>query len=417
MRFRFTRPVELRFVLPLAIFFLTYAVIAIGKFPWLQLDRTGAALAGALAMVLSGTLTERAAEQAVDFRTLVLLLGMMIIVANLRLSGAFELVAGVLLKRARSGFGLLAMTIVVSGVLAAFFINDVVCLALTLPLIEISRAMEIDPVPFLLALATASNIGSVATITGNPQNMIVAGFAHLGYASFAARLAPLAIVALAIDYAIIAFVYRARLSHFRKPEGAKLPSGPAGKRWHLTKSAFVAAVVLILFGLGFPTHLVALGGGAALLFTRHTRPDQVYGLVDWTLLVMFTGLFIVVAGAETTGFQNYFINLVGIERLGNTAVLGVVMAALSNLVSNVPAVLLFRPIYPMLNRGPQAALVIAATSTLAGNLTLLGSIANLIVVEQARRENVTISFGEYIVVGLPITILTLALAIGWLSFV
>ena len=417
MRFRFTRAVELRIVLPLAIFILTYFVIAIGKFPWLQLDRTGAALAGALAMVLSGTISQRTAEDAVDFRTLILLLGMMIIVANLRLSGAFELVAGTLLKRARSGFGLLAMTVVASGVLAAFFINDVVCLALTPPLIEICRAMEIDAAPFLLALATASNIGSVATITGNPQNMIVAGFANLDYASFAARLAPLAIAGLAVDYAIIAFVYRHRLRHFRKPEGAQVPSPPADKRWHLAKSTFVAVVVLVLFCLGYPTHLVALGGGAALLFTRRIRPDQVYGLVDWTLLVMFSGLFIVVAGAETTGFQNYFIRLVGIDRLGNTAVLALVMAALSNLVSNVPAVLLFRPIYPMLHRGPQAALVVAASSTLAGNLTLVGSIANLIVVEQARRENVTISFGEYLRVGLPITILTLALAIAWFSLV
>jgi Na+/H+ antiporter NhaD/arsenite permease-like protein len=163
----------------LIIFILTYSVIAIGKFPWLRLDRAGAALAGAVAMVASGALSERAARDAIDYRTFALILGMMIVVANLRLSGAFATIARSLLLGARSGFGLLAITVALSGVLAAFFINDVVCIALTPLLIDACELLGAQPQPFLIALATASNIGSAATITGSPQNMIVAGFAQL----------------------------------------------------------------------------------------------------------------------------------------------------------------------------------------------------------------------------------------------
>jgi Na+/H+ antiporter NhaD/arsenite permease-like protein len=406
--------VELNVALALAIFAFTYFVLAVGNFPGLKLDRTGAALVGALAMVLSGTLGKRAAFDAIDFPTLLLLFGMMIVVANLRLSGAFELAARWLLARARSGFGLLAMTVLISGLLAAFFINDVVCLALAPPLIELSRLLEMDAAPLLLALATASNIGSVATLTGNPQNMIVAGFAHLGYAAFAARLAPVAIVGLIVDYAVIAWLYRCPLRRIRRSAALTPPRPAQTRHWALIKSALVAVAVLAGFALGYSTWLVAMAGGAALLFTRRTPPESVYGLVDWTLLVMFAGLFVVVAGAETTGVQNDLLRMAGPGRLHQPGALAALVAILSNLVSNVPAVMLFRPIYAQLDHGGAAGLILASASTLAGNLTLLGSIANLIVVEQARREGITISFVDYLRVGLPVTLVTLVLDMVWL---
>jgi Na+/H+ antiporter NhaD/arsenite permease-like protein len=406
---------ELKIAVPLAIFVFTYLVIAIGNFPGLQLDRTGASLAGALAMVLAGSLSERQALAAIDFHTLLLLLGMMIIVANLRVSGAFALVARWLLERAHSGFGLLAMTVVASGVLAAFFINDVVCLALAPPLIEVSRILNVDPKPLLIALATGSNIGSVATITGNPQNMIVAGFANISYSAFAARLAPLAIMGLTVDYAVLAWVYRPHLRRIRRPAHARLPEPPREHRWHLIKSSLVAAAVLVLFALGYPTHLVALGGGAALLFTRRTLPQQIYGLIDWTLLVMFAGLFIVVRGVETTGVQNYLMKAMGPTLAHATTLLALLAAALSNVLSNVPAVLLFRPVYPDLRQGMVTGLALASASTFAGNLTILGSMANLIVIEQARRDGIEITFSDYLRVGLPVTIITLAIDIAWLQ--
>jgi Na+/H+ antiporter NhaD/arsenite permease-like protein len=407
--------VELRLAVPLAIFAFTYFVFAVGNFPGLKLDRTGAALAGALLMVVTGSLSESAALAAIDFHTLLLLLGMMIIVANLRVSGAFALVARWLLERAHSGYGLLAMTVLASGVLAAFFINDVVCLSLAAPLIEVARILEIDAAPLLIALATGSNIGSSATITGNPQNMIVAGFAGIGYSAFAIRMAPVALVGLLVDFAVIAWLYRGSLSRLARRDDLHVPVPPPERRYHLVKTSIVAAAVLVLFAMGYPTHLVALGGGAALLFTRRMLPSTIYEQIDWTLLVMFAGLFIVVRGAETTGLLEELVRKVGSERLKSVATLSVVAAVLSNLVSNVPAMLLFKPIYPQIRQGMSTGLVLASASTLAGNLTLLGSIANLIVVEQARREGIEIGFVEYLKVGVPVTIITLAVDIAWLQ--
>jgi Na+/H+ antiporter NhaD/arsenite permease-like protein len=401
-------------LLTLLIFAITYAIIALGEIPYFKIDRTGAALAGAVAMIVSGALTESAAEHAIDVHTLALLLGMMLIVANLRLSGAFALFARALLGRAHSGRAMLAMTIAAAGILAAFFINDVVCIALTPIVIEAAAVAGLDPVPLLLGVATASNIGSAATITGNPQNMIVAGFAHLRYAPFLLHLAPAAIAGLVVSYAVIALVYREQLASGRLAS-VEVPR-PRVLRALMIKSTAVAAVVLVMFMLGYPTHLVALAGGAFLLFTRRIKPARIYRLVDWTMLAMFAGLFVVVAGLESTGFAPAILRLVGVERLTNATVMSAVVAILSNVVSNVPAVLLFRPLYPMLGGSHAVALLIASASTYAGNLTVVGSIANLIVVEQARMRGVRISFGDYLRVGVPITIATLAIntAVLWL---
>jgi len=402
-------------VLTLIIFALTYAVIALGEIPWLRIDRTGAALAGAVAMVVSGALSEAAAEHAIDFHTIALLLGMMIVVANLRLSGAFAFFARALLSRARSGFGMLAMTVAASGLLAAFFINDVVCLALTPLIIDAAELAGVAPLPLLLGLATASNIGSAATITGNPQNMIVAGFAHLGYASFAIHLAPAAIIGLVIDFLVIAAVYRRSLGVPHPPIDTAAARAIRVNRPLMIKSSIVTLGALAMFVAGYPTHLVAMGAGVILLFTRRIKPDRVYLLIDWTMLAMFTGLFIVVAGFETTGFQTKVVSLVGVQRLTHPVTLMVVVTILSNLVSNVPAVLLFRPLYPMLGGSRAVALLIASASTYAGNLTLVGSIANLIVIEQARRRRINVAFFDYLRVGVPITLITLAINTAFLA--
>jgi Na+/H+ antiporter NhaD/arsenite permease-like protein len=390
------------------IFLLTYAVVAFGKIPWFKIDRTGATIAGAVAMVASGALSETDAQHAVDFHTLGLLLGMMIVVANLRLSGAFTLFARTLINRAKTGFGLLAMTIAASGLLAAFFINDVVCLALTPLLIDAAQVADVDPVPLLLGLATASNIGSAATITGNPQNMIVAGFAHLGYADFALHLAPAAILGLVVDYAVVATMYRKRLGGIRRSSKLQGLRRPHVIRPLLIKSSIVAFITWVLFLEGFRTDLVAMAAGASLLFTR-IKPQRIYQLIDWTMLAMFAGLFIVVAGLETTGFEADLLKYIGADRLTHPMTLTAVVAILSNLVSNVPAVLLFRPIYPTLGGGRAAALLIASASTYAGNLTVMGSIANLIVLEQARQRRVIVTFMDYLRVGVPVTIATLAI--------
>jgi Na+/H+ antiporter NhaD/arsenite permease-like protein len=228
-------------------------------------------------------------------------------------------------------------------------------------------------------------------------------------------MAPVALVGLLVDFAVIAWLYRGSLSRLARRDDLHVPVPPPERRYHLVKTSIVAAAVLVLFAMGYPTHLVALGGGAALLFTRRMLPSTIYEQIDWTLLVMFAGLFIVVRGAETTGLLEDLVRKVGSERLKSVATLSVVAAVLSNLVSNVPAMLLFKPIYPQIRQGMSTGLVLASASTLAGNLTLLGSIANLIVVEQARREGIEIGFVEYLKVGVPVTIITLAVDIAWLQ--
>ncbi len=401
-------------LLTLIIFILTYAVIALGEIPWTRIDRTGAALAGAVAIVVSGALSESAAEHAIDFHTIALLLGMMIVVANLRLSGAFAFFARAMLSRAQSGFGMLAMTVAASGILAAFFINDVLCLALTPLVIDAAEIAGVDPIPLLLGLATASNIGSAATITGNPQNMIVAGFAHLGYSSFAIHLAPAAIIGLVVAYIVIAAVYRRSLGATRAPADTA-PRAIRVNRPLMFKSSIVTLGALAMFIAGYPTHLVAMSAGVILLFTRRIKPARVYRLIDWTMLAMFTGLFIVVAGFETTGFQTEVVNLLGVNRLTHPITLTAVVAILSNIVSNVPAVLLFRPLYPMLGGSRAVAMLIASASTYAGNLTVVGSIANLIVIEQARLRKINVTFFDYLRVGVPITLTTLAINTAFLT--
>ncbi len=401
--------------LTLVIFVLTYAVIALGEIPWTRIDRTGAALAGAVAMVVSGALTEAEAERAIDFHTITLLLGMMIVVANLRLSGTFAIFARALLNRARSGYGMLAMTVAASGLLAAFFINDVVCLALTPLVIDAAEIGGVDPIPLLLGLATASNIGSAATITGNPQNMIVAGFAGLDYSGFAIHLAPAAIIGLVVDFIVIAAVYRRSLGVTLSQPDTRAMRTIHVIRPLMIKSSIVALGALAMFIAGYPTHVVAMGAGVILLFTRRIKPARVYRLIDWTMLAMFAGLFIVVAGFGTTGFPTEIIGAVGVQRLTHPVTLTVVVAVLSNLVSNVPAVLLFRPLYPILGGSREVALLIASASTYAGNLTVVGSIANLIVIEHARLRKINVTFLDYLRVGVPITLITLAINTAFLA--
>jgi len=404
--------IEASSLLRLSIFAITYFVIAVGKFPRLRLDRAGAALVGATAMVLAGRLDERAALAAIDFHTLVLLFGMMIVVAELRLSGVLEAIAGAGLRRAHNGYALLGIVIGAAGVLAAFFINDIVCLTLAPLLLDAIAALGVDAEPYLLGLATASNIGSAATITGNPQNMIVAGYAHLRYAAFAIRMAPIAIAGLVLDYLIIAMLYRESLGGFGPRRAVAIESRPRrDAAASMARSGVIAAAVLAGFVLGYPTDLAAIGGASLLLLSGRRPPAEIYQMIDWMLLLLFAGLFIVVAGAETTGFQTVIVNAVGASRLQNPLVLASTLTVLSNLVSNVPAVILFQPIYRRMGAGTSAALLIAAASTLAGNLTIVGSIANLIVVEAAAARGIAVTFGRYVRVGLPLTAATLLIAI------
>jgi Na+/H+ antiporter NhaD/arsenite permease-like protein len=283
-----------------AVFGLVYLGLALGRLPLLHLDRAGIALVGATALLVLGLVDFDAAVRAIDFATIALLFGMMVVVAYLRLGGFFRALAAWLLARVRSPHGVLAAVIGLAGTLSAFLVNDVVCLALGPVVLTLARRMRRDPVPYLVALATAANIGSTATVTGNPQNMIIGALSHVSYAAFAARLAPPALAGLLIDYAVVALAFRRSLGReVAGPPNASQARDPAGepRRELLPKGVAVLLGLVLLFFAGAPIALVALGA-AALLMLGRVRPQDLYAQIDWNLLVMFAGLFVVVRGFE-----------------------------------------------------------------------------------------------------------------------
>ncbi len=390
------------------IFGLTYLVLAVGRLPGFRVDRTGAAIIGAALMLATNVLTVEEAYAAINYDAIMLLFGMMIVVANLRLSGFFTLVSSWVVEHAHRPLVLLSGIVAVSGVFSAFFVNDTMCLVLTPLVLDITEKLRRNPIPYLLAVAMASNIGSVATITGNPQNMMIGSFSGIPYREFSAALAPIAAIGLVLTVATLAVVYRAEFRHTEKLAPAHRPI-----RVHkalLSKSIAAAAIMLALFFAGWPVPKVAVVAGALLLITRRVKPDRVYREIDWSLLVLFIGLFIVIAGIEKTPLPNALFEFAKRYHLDRTAPMTIFTAILSNIVSNVPAVLLFKSFVPRLPDATRAWLTLAMSSTLAGNLTVLGSVANLIVVERARRT-AHISFWEYARAGVPLTIITLAVGI------
>jgi Na+/H+ antiporter NhaD/arsenite permease-like protein len=400
-------------MISLAIFTGTYLVLAIGHFPGFRIDRTGAAIIGASLMIGTGVLTFDEAVRAVDYSTLVLLFGMMIVVANLRFAGFFRWVSVLTVRHTRGPLTLLGAVVALSGVFSAFFVNDTVCLALTPLVLEITRAVQRNPVPYLLAVAMASNVGSVATVTGNPQNMMIGSLSRIPYPQFAAALAPVAAAGLVLTFVVIAILYRKEFVGAQPLEVQALRVRL--NKALLWKSVAASAAMILLFFAGWPVAKVAVVAGAWLLVTRRVKPEKVYHEIDWALLSLFAGLFVVVAGVEKTSLEEDLLRFASHFRLGNVWVLSGFSALLSNLVSNVPAVLVFRPLVDHLPVPRQGWLALAMSSTLAGNLTILGSVANLIVVQRARHE-VKITFWEYLRVGVPLTLLTLAAGAAWLQW-
>jgi len=395
------------------IFAITYLVLAIGRLPGFRIDRTGAAIIGASFMVGVNALSLEEAYRAVNFDTIILLFGMMIVVVNLRLSGFFSLVAERVVEHARGPTALLVAIVAVAGLFSAFFVNDTMCLVLTPLVLEIAVALGRNPVPYLLAVAMGSNVGSVATITGNPQNMMVGSFSGIPYRQFLATLAPVAAFGLVLTVFLIRFMYRREFASRANVEVAEKPVRvDRGLMW---KAILVSLGMILMFFAGWPVPKVAIIAGALLLITRRVKPEKVYHGIDWPLLVMFSGLFIVIAGIEHTSLETGLDTLAARLHLDNVFLLSAFTAFLSNLVSNVPAVLVFKPLVGHLANPSRVWLTLAMSSTLAGNLTVLGSVANLIVIEQARHR-VRIGFWEHLRVGAPLAILTIAAGAAWIRW-
>jgi Na+/H+ antiporter NhaD/arsenite permease-like protein len=394
------------------IFLASYVVFALGKFPGLKIDRTGAAIIGAIAMVVFRVVPGEQAIRAVDFSTLVLLFAMMLVVGGLKLAGFFEWNAELVLRRLRPGM-LLPALILTCGVLSAFFVNDIVCLVMVPFVLVVTQKLRLPPLPFLLAVATSSNIGSVATITGNPQNMLIGSYSGIGYREFLFHLGPVAVAGLAFDWLILHWMFSRQLQ--RSEVDARTIPLPALDLSHLLKPMLVVGGVVVAFLAGVPPALAASVGAAILLISRNEDPHKLYAEIDWGLLVFFVGLFTIVAGAENVGLVDRLLEFTQRWNLHRPAVFTVVTALFSNLVSNVPAVMLLKSLVKNFADPRKAWLVLAMASTLAGNLTITGSVANIIVVETAR-PNVEISFWDYFRVGLPITVATILFGALWLAY-
>jgi Na+/H+ antiporter NhaD/arsenite permease-like protein len=400
-----------------AVFAVVYLGLAIGRLPFLRLDRAGIALVGATAMLVLDVVGFDEAVASIDYRTLVLLFGMMIVVAYLRVGGFFRTLATWVLDRARSPQGVLVAVVALAGLLSALLVNDVVCVALGPIVIRLARRIRRNAVPYLVALATAANIGSVATITGNPQNMIVGALSGISFPAFAGRLAPVAAFGLVVDYVVLAIAFRRLLARDAEPTASEESHDPAGEAATelLPKGVAVLAASVVLFFVGAPITLVAMGA-AALLMLGRVRPERLYAQVDWNLLVMFAGLFVVVHGFEHQVVSRWDLARYAAARRAAEPELAAVSVALSNVVGNVPAVLLLKSAVNSLVPAARASawLAVAMASTLSGNLTPIASVASLVVIERARREGVEVPFGAYCRVGIPVTLVTLAAGLFWL---
>lgn len=406
---------------------LTLVGLAIGEVPGLKLNRSTIALVGAGVVLALGVVSLKDAERTIDLSTLILLLSMMVINAVLELSGFFTWVGGQIIERVSRPLPLLVLVVVTAGVLSMLFLNDPVCVMLTPLVTGVVLRLGRNPMPYLIALACAANVGSVATITGNPQNILIGASSGIGYLYWLSRLGPIAALGLLIVIVVIVLVYRREFfgaPQTSTPVYGRLP-GTSGRTLTLAeaeqtiyiptlrKSLVVIVAMVVAFLAGIDVTLAAFIAACVILVSRRVESSRILALVDWPLLLMFGGLFIVMGALELTGASEQLFDLFRPIALGGTAALTVVTTVLSNLVSNVPAVLLFRPLVDQFPDPTQTWLTLAAASTLAGNLTLVGSVANLIVAEQARKFDVNLTFVEYLKAGPLITVLTLIVAV-WL---
>jgi Na+/H+ antiporter NhaD/arsenite permease-like protein len=392
-----------------AIFVITYALISGRQLKILPLNRPAAALLGAVLMIATGVMTPERAYRAINYDTLVLLLGMMLISAYLYLAHFFEWAAELVLNFSRTPARLLLYVTLTSGILSALLVNDTICLMLTPLVVAVIRRGKLPLLPFLIALATSANIGSVATLVGNPQNMIIGHFSGIPFSEFSRALLPAALVGLAINFFILRFGFRKvlREATIDRTEHA-VPK--------LERGLFVLVCVGIVsifagFLIGLNLAWTAMAGAALVMVLARRDTHDVLKLVDWHLLLFFAALFVVVDGLSDTGLPDAIYSrmqpIFGSTAQAQTWNLAWFSVVGSNVFSNVPFVLVAGNWIARFTDPALMWKVLALATTFAGNLTIIGSVANMIVVESAR-DHIQIGFWDYARFGIPITILTTA---------
>ena len=402
-------------MLAVTIFCIAYVGIALGKIPGLVIDRVGVALLGAIAMVVFGIVTPEGAVQSIDLPTILLLYSLMIISAQLRLGGFYTWIALKIVPFCTHPRLFLLMTMLVSALLSAILANDIVCFAFT-PVLALSLiGAGLNPLPFLIGLAVSSNIGSAATIIGNPQNMLIGQTGHLDFANFFLWCGPPSFLALFAGYLIILWIYRQKIYNTEKKINteAKQETRPFDK-WQTSKGIFLILVLMALFFSSVPRELSAIGIAGLLLCSRKMKTRDIIERVDWHLITLFCALFVIIHGVSQSHYLDMAMNrlsMMGMD-LHNLHVLTGISVILSNLFSNVPATMLLIRFLDPLKHAQWYTL--AVSSTFAGNLFLIGSIANLIVVEQASNFDIKITFSQHAAVGIPVTLVSLIILFAWL---
>lgn len=407
------------------IFVTVYMGMVLGGLPRLKLDRSGVALLGAIGVIGLGAMSTAQAASAVDLPTMLLLFAFMVVSAQMRLGGFYTAITRRVAALPLGRNALLGALIFVAGALSAVFSNDIICLAMTPVVAQLCLQRRLNPVPFLLGLACAANIGSAATLIGNPQNMLIGSVLQLPFAGYVRQALPPVLLSLVVLWAWLVWgPGHAEPTAPAKSSGAlpaDLPTGygplqaPPFDAWQTAKGLAVATALLLVFLFtDWPRDVAALVGAGVLLLSRRLHSSDVMGFIDWPLLVLFTGLFVVNQAFESTGLAAQAVAWLAAQgvQLADPGVLFVAGVGLSNLVSNVPAVMLLLPHL----QGPDTGTMLALVSTLAGNLLLVGSIANLIVVDLARKSGVTIDWRMHARVGVPVTLLTLGVVWGWLRW-
>jgi Na+/H+ antiporter NhaD/arsenite permease-like protein len=402
-----------------AILALTYLGVAITRLPRVNVDRTSAAFTGAVLMVLFGVLSFDSAIGAIDFHIIALLLGMMMLVVALSRAGFFTYVAMRLLSVGTTPVRLLVLVVAGTAILSALLVNDTVVLLLTPVVVRTCRLLRANPVPYLIAEAMSSNIGSTATMVGNPQNILIGVTSGISFIRFFLYLAPVAVLGCLALIALVWVMYRGEFSR-AFVQDVDLHNSPQQSGLTAVKWAFFILIgVIVAFFLSSPLgvdlSLIALTTGAVALLLGKARPSEIISGVDWVLLLFFVGLFVVIGGARETGVLDVLLRHIRVTPdLWGIVSLHLVSAVVSQLVSNVPLTML---VIPVIEEAPGDLLWIslAAGATLAGNATLIGAVANIIVAEVASREGVTVSFGEFLKAGVLVTAATLAISIGILA--
>ena len=400
-----------------AIFAATYAGMAVGRVPGLRIDRTGIGLLAAILLVGIGAMDEGRIVEAIDFPTIIILFGLMILSAQFAASGFYDWCSLRIATAKGSPVRLLAVTIATTGALSAILVNDVVVFAMAPLLCAGLKGRGLDPRPFLIGLAGAANAGSAATIIGNPQNIVIGQVGQLNFWNFLAICGVPAAIALVCVHLVVWFVWRNRW-HLPEQQMAPLPAGHLD-RPHLIKALLCTGFLLVFFATplpdeSLPDEVGVLFAAGAILVSRRLTSRQMLGMVDWQLLVLFVSLFIVTDAMTGTGLPARLVEILSAEALlpDRLAVMAPMALVASNTIGNVPAVVLFLSVWPEMSEG--ALYSLAVLSTLAGNLLLIGSLANLIVAERALLSGVKLGFLEHARCGIPITLLSFVFAVAWL---